>query len=86
MHVLGQKLNKLVLIVSTCANAGGKQIILYGGEGHELIDGAEGQPPNVYTLDVASLTWHQRSTSCSTPDGSPGVRSLHMATVSTRTL
>ncbi|KAL3163403.1 hypothetical protein ABBQ32_009785 [Trebouxia sp. C0010 RCD-2024] len=66
---------------TTTLSDGGKQVILYGGEGHELIDGAGGQPPNVYTLDVASLTWHRRSTTCDTPDGSPGVRSLHIATV-----
>lgn len=62
-------------------NTGGKQIILYGGEGHEMIDGAGGQPPNVYTMDIASLTWHKRSTTCTTVDESPGVRSLHIVTV-----
>lgn len=61
---------------------GGKQVILYGGEGHEMIDGAGGQPPNVYTLDIGNLTWHRRSTSCVGADGSPGVRSLHIVTVS----
>lgn len=75
--------SKCIHDVVTLCLAGGKQVILYGGEGHELIDGAGGQPPNVYTLDVASLTWHRRSTTCGTPHGSPGVRSLHIATVST---
>ena len=65
--------------------AGGKQVVLYGGEGHEMIDGAGGQPPNVYTLNIGSLAWHRRSTTCTTPNGSPGVRSLHIVTVSTCT-
>ena len=62
--------------------AGGRQLILYGGEGHEMIDGADNQAPNVYTLGVSSLTWHRRSTSCASLEDSPGVRSLHIATVS----
>ena len=62
--------------------AGGRQLVLYGGEGHEMIDGADNQAPNVYTLDVSSLTWHRRSTSCTSLEDSPGVRSLHIATVS----
>lgn len=70
------------LLPGALSSAGGKQVILYGGEGHEMIDGAGGQPPNVYTFDIASLTWHKNSTTCITPDGSPGVRSLHIATVS----
>jgi len=65
-----------------CWCAGGRQLILYGGEGHEMIDGAHNQAPNVYTLDVSSLTWHRRSTSCTSLEHSPGVRSLHIATVS----
>lgn len=64
-----------------CCCADGKQLILYGGEGHEMIDGGENQPPYVYTFDVASLTWHRRPTFCSLPEHSPGVRSLHLSTV-----
>lgn len=74
------------LSLGSLLSAGGRQVVLYGGEGHEMIDGAGGQPPNVYTFDIASLTWHKNSTTCTTPDGSPGVRSLHIATVSTCTL
>ncbi|KAA6422356.1 MAG: hypothetical protein FRX49_07826 [Trebouxia sp. A1-2] len=66
---------------TTTAFDGGRQLILYGGEGHEMIDGADNQAPNVYTLDVSSLTWHRRSTSCTSLEDSPGVRSLHIATV-----
>ena len=69
-------------LVDDNACAGGKQLIVYGGEGHEIIDGADNQAPNVYILDVGSLTWHRRSTNCISADYSPGVRSLHIATVS----
>ncbi|KAL0042233.1 hypothetical protein WJX77_006779 [Trebouxia sp. C0004] len=66
---------------TTTSFDGGRQLILYGGEGHEMIDAADNQAPNVYTLDVTSLTWHRRSTTCISLEDSPGVRSLHLSTV-----
>lgn len=55
--------------------------MLYGGEGHELIDGTSTQGPAVYLLHISSLTWRRQETHSSSPGHSPGVRSLHIATV-----
>lgn len=57
-------------------------MVLYGGEGHELIDGTPLQGPAIYLLDVNSLTWRRQETKCTSVQDSPGVRSLHIAAVS----
>jgi hypothetical protein len=61
------------------ACAGGKKVIVFGGEGYNLDDG--GSPPCVYILDVDTLTWHRKATYAEAPEHSPGARSLHVTTV-----
>jgi hypothetical protein len=61
--------------------AGGRKIVLYGGEGYMLDDAGEGPAPCVYVLDVDSLTWHKQVTHAPVESHSPGVRSLHVTTV-----
>ena len=60
----------------------GKKVVVFGGEGYMLDDSGDGPAPCVYILDIDSLTWHRRNTHAPTPEHSPGVRSLHVTTVS----
>jgi hypothetical protein len=66
---------------SMCGHAGGKKVIVFGGEGDAQDDGGEGPSPCVYVMDVDSLTW-QRHITHAPVEHSPSMRTLHATTVS----